>query len=70
MDPLELIKEIKLISRALHLRKRELKKIQKNCEHRFPESEFEKGKKSRKVFPIMCSKCGYLKTVSEYAAMI
>mgnify|MGYP001570257650 CR=1 FL=1 len=64
-----LINEIKRLNKALYRNRKELDEIQENCEHCFPKREFEEKKKTRKVFVVVCSKCGYDKMVSEYAVI-
>ena len=63
-----LLNKIRSLNKALYKHRKELNEIQENCKHYFP--DFTKKKETRKVFSVVCSKCGYVKTVSEYAAII
>ena len=60
--------EMKRLNATLYKNRKELKRIQERCIHHFP--DFNKEKKTKKVFITVCAKCGYSKTVSEYAAII
>lgn len=59
-----LIKRIKVLNRKLYQARKELKMIQSQCKHVFP--DLEEKKKAGKVFGVICLKCGYFTIITKY----